>query len=203
LIEAMAVDSDTDAKLSGLFEAMAANPDTSAVPSFLWCKKLAAGAIAGILAAILMIGTLMTYSGAIGAGVWMPLKTLAGLVYGVEALVAGSAAIITGAGIQIGFAVALGILFGLATSRRTSRILALFTGVAIGIAIWVAMELYVLPFLDPTMAARIALMPVVYFVSYVLFGIGLGTTPLLVRALSRRRVPETPHTQRPMKPLQI
>ncbi|MBV8136186.1 MAG: hypothetical protein JO121_11240 [Deltaproteobacteria bacterium] len=171
---------------------MAANSDTHALPRFSWGEKLAAGAIAGILAAILMTGSLMAYSNAIGTGVWMPLKTLAGLVYGVEALVAGSLAISTGAGIQLGFSVALGILFGLAVSRRTSVILALFAGLAIGIAIWAAMELYVLPFWDPTMEARIALMPVAYFVAHVLFGISLGITPLLVRALSRRRVRETP-----------
>jgi len=53
------------------------------------------------------------------------------------------------------------------------------------------------------MAARIALMPVMYFVSYALFGIGLGSTPLLVRAFSRRRVRETPRMQRPMESLQI
>jgi hypothetical protein len=184
----MAVTSDVEAKLSGLIKAMAVNSDTQALPSFLWGEKLAAGAIAGILAAILMMGSLMAYANAIGAGVWMPLKTLAGLVYGIEALVVGSVAITTGVGIQLGFSVALGILFGLATSRRTSMILAPFAGVAIGIAIWVAMELYVLPFLDPTMAARIALMPVAYFVAHVLFGIGLGITPLLVRALSRQSV---------------
>jgi hypothetical protein len=114
-------------------------------------------------------------------------QTLAGLVYGLGALIAGSLAITTGAGIQVGFSVALGILFGLATSRRTSKILALFAGVAIGIAIWAAMELYVLPFWDPILAARMALMPAMYFVAHVLFGIGLGTTPLLVWALSRRR----------------
>jgi hypothetical protein len=197
----MAVNLDAEARLAGLIEAMAANSDTQALPSFSWGERLAAGAIAGILAAILMTGSLMAYSEAIGAGVWMPLKTLAGLVYGVEALLAGSLAISTGAGIQLGFSVALGILFGLAVSRRTSVILALFAGLAIGIAIWAAMELYVLPFLDPTMEARIALMPVAYFVAHVLFGIGLGTTPLLVRALSRGRVGETPRIQRPVKPL--
>src|SRR5262249_49477281 len=195
----MAANSDTEARLSGLIEDMAANSDTQTLSRFLWREKLAGGAIAGILAAILMMGALMAYSGTIGAGVWMPLKTLAGLVYGVEALIAGSVAIITGAGILLGWSVALGILFGLATSRRTSRILALFAGVAVGIAIWAAMELYVLPFLDPTMAARIALIPIMYFVAHVLFGIGLGTTPLWVRALSRRRVRETPRMERQVK----
>ena len=198
----MAVNSDAEARLACLIEAMAANSHTQALPSFSWCEKLAAGAIAGILAAILMTGSLMAYSGAIGAGVWMPLKTLAGLVYGVEALIAGSLAITTGAGIQLGFSVTVGILFGLAISRRTSVILALFAGLAIGTAIWAAMKLYVLPFLDPTMAARIALMPIAYFVAHVLFGIGLGITPLLVRALSRRRVRETPRMGHPVEPLQ-
>ena len=199
----MATNSDTDARLSGLIEAMAANADTQALSRFSWVEKLVAGTIAGILAAILIMGALMAYSGAIGAGVSMLLKTLAGLVYGVEALVAGSVAIITGAGIQLGFSVALGILFGLATSRRTSMILALFAGMAVGIATWLAMELYVLPFLDPTMAARIALMPVMYFAAHVLFGIGLGTTPLLVRAIARRHVRETSRMRHPAEPLQI
>jgi hypothetical protein len=199
----MAVNLDPEARLAGLIEAMATNSHSQVLPSFSWGEKLAAGAIAGILAAVLMTGSLMAYSDAIGAGVWMPLKTLAGLVYGVEALLAGSLAISTGAGIQLGFSVALGILFGLTVSRRTSVVLALFAGLAIGIAIWAAMELYVLPFLDPTMEARIALMPGAYFVAHVLFGIALGITPLLVRALSRRRVRETPPMERPVEPLQI
>jgi len=194
----MAVNLDAEARLAGLIEAMATNSDTQALLSFSWGEKLAAGAIAGILAAILMTGSLMAYSDAIGAGVWMPLKTLAGLVYGVEALLAGAVAISTGAGIQLGFSLALGILFGLSVSRRTSVVLALVAGLAIGIAIWAAMELYVLPFLDPTMEARIALMPVAYFVAHVLFGTGLGVTPLLVRALSRRR---DRLMERPVKPL--
>ena len=199
----MAVNSDAEARLAGLIEAMAANSNTQALTGFSWGEKLAAGAIAGILAAILMTGSLMAYSGAVGAGVWMPLKTLAGLVYGVEALIAGSLAITTGAGIQVGFSVAVGILFGLATSRRTSMILAVFAGVAIGIAIWVSMDLYVLPVFDPTMAARMALVPVAYLAAHVLFGIGLGTTPLLARAFSRRRVRDTARMERPVEPSQI
>jgi hypothetical protein len=47
----------------------------------------------------------MAYSSAFGAGVWMPLKTLAALVYGIEALVEGSVAINTGVCIQLGFSV--------------------------------------------------------------------------------------------------
>jgi len=150
-------------------------------------SKLAAGVTAGILAAILMMGFLMVCSSAIGEGPTMPLKALGALVYGVEALIAGSTAVAAGAGIELGFSIVLGILFGLAMSRRSSVILTMLGGILVGVVIWVAMELYVLPQMDPTMAARIALMPMAYFVAHVLFGIGLGLTPLFVRAFSRER----------------
>lgn len=134
-----------------------------------------------------MMGFMMAYSSVTGAGITMPLKALGALVYGVEALVAGSMAMLAGAGIQLGFSIVLGILFGLCTSRRTSIVGALFVGIAVGIVIWVAMELIVLPNMNPTMAARLALMPMAYFVAHLLYGIGLGMTPVFVRTFSRKR----------------
>src|SRR5258707_3129648 len=152
-----------------------------------WSSRLLAGIADGILSAVLMMGFMMAYSSAIGAGVTMPLKALGALVYGVEALVAGSTAMLAGAGIQLGFSIVLGILFALCTSRRTSIVAEMFVGIVVGIVIWVAMELVVLPYMNPTMAARIALMPLAYFIAHMLFGIGLGLTPDLVRAFSRQR----------------
>ena len=152
-----------------------------------WGRRFAAGIVDGILSAILMMGFMMAYSNAIGEGLTMPLKALGALVYGVEALVAGSTAMLAGAGIQLGFSIVLGILFALCMSRRTSIIAALFAGLAVGIVIWVAMELVVLPYMNPTMAARIALMPMAYFESHLLYGIGLGLTPLFIRAFSGKR----------------
>jgi len=152
-----------------------------------WGRRLIAGIADGVFSAILMMGLMMAYSSANSAGVTTPLKDLGALVYGVEALVAGSMAILAGAGIQLGLSIVLGILFALFTSRKTSIVAALFVGIMVGIVIWVAMELVVLPYMDPTMAARIALMPLAYFVAHLLFGIGLGLTPLFVRTFSRRR----------------
>jgi hypothetical protein len=149
--------------------------------------KFAAGIIAGIIAAILMLGLMMAYSNAIGEGITMPLKALGALIYGVEALVAGTTAMAAGAGIVFAVSIVLGILFGLAMSRRSSVILTMLAGIVIGIAIWVAMDLYVLPQMDPTMAARIALMPTAYFIAHVLFGIGLGLTSVFVRAFGGKR----------------
>src|SRR5258708_39843212 len=120
-----------------------------------WSRRFAAGIVDGILSAILMMGFLMAYSSETGAGTTMPLKALGALVYGVEALVAGSMAMLAGAGIQLGFSILLGILFALCTSRQKSIIPALFARIAGGIVILVAMGLVVLPYMDPTIAARL------------------------------------------------
>jgi hypothetical protein len=152
-----------------------------------WSRRLAAGIADGILSAILMMGFMMAYSSVTGAGVTMPLKALGALVYGVEALVAGWMAMLAGAGIQLGLSMVLGILFALFTSRRTSIVAALFAGIVVGIVIWVEMELVVLTYMNPTMAARIALMPLAYFIAHLLYGVGFGLTPIFVRAFSRKR----------------
>src|ERR1700722_8603947 len=152
-----------------------------------WGSRLIAGIADGILSAILMMGFMIAYSSAIGEGATMPLKALGALVYGVEALVAGSMAMLAGAGIQLGFSIVLGILFALCTSRRTSIVAEMLVGIVVGIVIWVAMELVVLPYMNPTMAARIALMPLAYFIAHLLFGIGLGLTPVFVRTFGRKR----------------
>jgi uncharacterized membrane protein YagU involved in acid resistance len=182
---------------------MAQESDASSVEvdRVSWGRRLAAGIADGILSAILMMGFMMAYASVTGAGMTMPLKALGALVYGVEALVAGSMAMLAGAGIQLGFSIVLGILFGLCTSRRTSIVGALFVGIAVGIVIWVAMELVVLPNMNPTMAARIALMPMAYFVAHLLYGIGLGMTPVFVRTFSRKR--DDRRMERPAEAFQI
>jgi len=168
-----------------------------------WAGKIGGGIVAGLLAATLMMGFMMAYSSAIGDGPTMPLKALGALVYGIEALVAGTVAMAAGAGIQVGFSIALGILFGLVMSRRTSLVLAMLCGILVGIAIWVAMDLYVLPFMNPTMAARVALMPTAYFVAHLLLGIGLGMTPLFIRAFTGRPGRHTQRIEHPPEPLPI
>jgi hypothetical protein len=154
-----------------------------------WRTRLVAGIAAGILATILMMGLMMAYSSVVGEGATMPLKALGALVYGVEALVAGPGAMLTGGGIQLGFSTVLGIIFAFSMSGRSSVVLALLVGIVVGIAIWLAMELWVLPLWDPTMAARVALMPWAYFVAHVLFGVGLGMASIFLRTLSGGRHP--------------
>src|SRR5258707_13972837 len=84
-----------------------------------WSRRFAAGIADGILSAVLMMGFLMAYSSETGAGTTMPLKALGALVYGVEALVAGSMAMLAGAGVQVGFSIVLGVLLARYMSRST------------------------------------------------------------------------------------
>jgi hypothetical protein len=149
--------------------------------------RLVAGIAGGIVGGILMIGFLMGYASLTGAGSTTPLKATGALVYGVEAFVAGTMALLTGASIQLGFAIVLGMLFALCVSRRTSVVSALFAGIAIGIAVWLIMDLLVLPLANPIMAARVALIPLAYFVAHVLYGLGLSTTPTFIRAFTKER----------------
>jgi uncharacterized membrane protein YagU involved in acid resistance len=149
--------------------------------------RLVAGIAAGIVGGSLMIGFLMAYASLTGAGLTMPLKAIGAAVYGVEALVAGPVALLTGASIQLGFTIVLGMLFALCVSRRTSIVSALFAGTAIGIAVWLLMDLLVLPLANPTMAARVALIPLAYFVAHVLYGLGLSTAPIFMRTFTRER----------------
>jgi hypothetical protein len=159
--------------------------------------KFAAGIVAGMIGGILMIGFLMGYAQIMGAGMMTPLKVLGAFVYGVEAFVVGSDAILVGALLQLGFLIVLGILFALFVSRRTSTLAALFAGIIVGIVVWVAMDLYVLPYQNPTMAARIALMPLAHFGAHLLYGLGLGMTPALVRTFSKeRRLDKESHDHR-------
>jgi hypothetical protein len=149
--------------------------------------RLAAGSVAGIIGGILMIGFMMGYAHVMAAGLTTPLKALGAFVYGVEALVEPDA-MLAGALIQLGFSILLGILFALFISRRTSTLAALCAGIIVGIAIWVGMDLFVLPYENPTMAARVALMPLAYFIAHILYGFGLAMTPALIRTFSKEHL---------------
>ena len=149
--------------------------------------RIAAGIVAGALGGILMIGCMMIYASVTDAGATMPLKALGALVYGVEALVAGPTAMAVGVLIQLALSIVIGILFALFMSRETSTVAALFTGVVVGITLWAAMDLFVMPRANPTMAARIALMPLGYFAAHVAYGIGLAMTPTLMRTFTKER----------------
>jgi hypothetical protein len=132
-----------------------------------------------------MMGLLMAYANAKGGDLAAPVKEIGAFVYGIEALVMGSKAILAGALIQIGAAILIGIFFAQFVSRGTSTFAALCAGIAVSIAMWLAMDLLVLPYENPTMSARVALMPLQYFGAHLLYGFGLGLTPAFIRMFTK------------------
>jgi hypothetical protein len=150
--------------------------------------RLVAGLLGGLVGGILMIGFMTTYASVTGMGLTMPIKAVGALVYGVEALIMGPEALLVGASIQLGFAIVVGILFAFCVTRRTSIIASLLGGSALGIAIWLLMDLLVLPLTNPTMAARVALIPLAYFIAHVLYGLGLTTTPIFIRTFTKKHL---------------
>jgi hypothetical protein len=161
--------------------------------------RFAAGTVAGVIGGVLMMGLLMAYGNAKGGDLTAPVKEMGAFVYGIEALVLGSKAIMAGALIQIGVAILIGVFFAQFVSRGTSTFAALCGGIALSIAIWLAMDLIVLPYENPTMAARVALMPLQYFGAHLLYGFGLGTTPAFIRMFTKEssthRMVRTARTQ--------
>jgi len=147
--------------------------------------KFLAGVVAGAIGGILMIGFMMGYAEFKGAGMATPLKGLGAFIYGVEALVAGPEAMLVGALLQLGFAIVLGLFFALFISRGTSIVASVFGGVFLAIVVWAAMQLVVLPLENPTMAARVALIPGAYFCAHLILGLALGLMSVLVRRFSR------------------
>jgi len=101
--------------------------------------------------------------------------------------------------IQSGAAILIGMFFAQSVSRGTSTFAALCAGIAVSIAMWLAMDLLVLPYENPTMSARVALMPLQYFGAHLLYGFGLGLTPAFIRMFTKEssthRMVRTAQTQ--------
>jgi hypothetical protein len=68
--------------------------------------------------------------------------------------------------------------------RRLAALPALMGGVAFGVAIWAVMTFGGLPLLNPMMRERVAMMPAIWFVAHVAFGMGVGSAPALRRRIA-------------------
>lgn len=128
-----------------------------------------AGAIAGLIAGIVMAMIAMVRAAAMGAGATTPVKEIAALVLGVQALIGGMGTLMIGLVIHLVFSVVLGAIFaGLIGAMAPAK--AFGFGIAYGITVWAAMTFGLLPWTNPTMAARVAMTPGSWFVLHLIFG---------------------------------
>src|SRR5579883_1541316 len=146
-------------------------------------EVIGAGIIAGLIAGIILGGFAMAYASIVGAGVWTPMQEIAATFYGPIALLKTSAAF-WGVIIHLVVSALWGILFATIIPRRISPWEAYLGGLLFGIGVWIAMTFLVLPTVDPTMRARVALMPGTWFLLHLAFGAFVSVAALLRRALA-------------------
>jgi hypothetical protein len=140
-----------------------------------------AGAGSGWLGGVMMAVALMTYSAVIGAGFWLPMKSVAGLIFGADAILGGAGVILLGLVIHSFVALFFGALFALATSSDLGKGSAVVAGIVFSLGIWFFMTYLVLPVAAPVMQDRALMMPAAWFFAHLIYGAGLGFTPVLAR----------------------
>lgn len=146
-------------------------------------KEIAvAGSLAGLLGGLLLMAWQVLQSVAFGQGFWLPFKLISGMLLGIDALLAGPGAILTGLVVHLGVSVALGVGFALLLRRDTVPSSALLWGLTYGVAIWAIMT-YLVLWGDPTMRDRVLLTPRSWFWAHLIFGVGISTAPALRRSL--------------------
>ena len=158
---------------------------------------MAAGMTAGLLGGIAFGVLSMVVSAALGQGFWFPMQLIGGLFYGVNVILGGNAPAITGIFTHLIWAVILGGIFASFVRPYTADSTAVIGGLVFGVAVWAVMTYAILPWANPTLSERVALMPNWWFAYHLVFGLVLGSTPALMRAYARSaRDIELPETSR-------
>lgn len=147
------------------------------------------GAVTGMLAGVLMAMYAMVHGAMVGIGFWTPVTLIAASLMGLNALVSGVSATALGIVMHMAVSAGFGILFVFLLPRNTGAGAALAAGVGFAVGVWALMTFVALPLVNPVMSARVALMPMSWFINHLFFGAGLGLAPFFLRMSSPRRLP--------------
>lgn len=144
--------------------------------------RLRVGAASGALAGLAMLVFILVRSAVVDRPFWFPLKEFGATFVGPESLVAGGGAVLWGLVLHFAVAVFFGVLYALLLPRDTSMAESAAGGVVYGLAILLLMTFLVLPVANPTLRARVALMPWTWLIQHALYGLVLGALVPLLRA---------------------
>jgi hypothetical protein len=146
--------------------------------------NIAAGALAGFLGGVCMGILTMALSASAGMGFWHPIELMAGVFYGVDAILGGVGPAITGLIVHLVVFTGLGAIFGamlpLQQSSRTTG-----WGLVYGAVCWAVITFLALPLVNQTMKDRVDLAPGWWFAAFLLYGAVLGATPGIRLAIGR------------------
>lgn len=142
------------------------------------------GSASGLLAGLAMAITAMVYATATDMGAWLPVRQVAALWYGVDALIGGDGMVMVGVLTHLIVAMGWGVVFAALTSRRSGVGVSLVAGLAFGTILWALMTFVVLPLVNPVMYERTRLIPVVWYALHLVYGGFLLVTPALERLIA-------------------
>ena len=159
-------------------------------------QRAEAGALAGLIAGMVMGLVAMFHALSSGMSFWLPMQQIAGVVYGVEAVLGGVGPTVVGIIIHLALSACFGLLFGLIVARLPMRG-TLWLGLAYGVAIWLVASFAILPAINPTMQDRVAIMPGWWFGLHMIFGAVLSLASPFGRNFAERATPPpaTPDAQ--------
>lgn len=141
------------------------------------------GGIAGFIAGICVAVASMLHTGIAGPEeAWLPMKLVAGTWGGVDVLVGGGGTIAVGLATHLGVATGWGVVFGAVASRLNAG-MALILGALWSGLVWIVMTWGFMPWLNPTMTARINVQPYWWWwVLHIIYGVMLGILFVALRA---------------------
>lgn len=145
-----------------------------------WGRSAAFGAVGGWTMMIL----LMTLSYWADAGFWFPLKAVAGVQYGVRALIGADEVILTGVLNHTLASLFFGLGFAVLIRRVQVLSESLLSGLLYGIGVWALMSYLILPFVNAPMLARLEFAEGWWFSAHLIFGSIVG----LNRPAKRRAI---------------
>lgn len=153
--------------------------------AFTLDRTTIAGAVCGIVAAVVMIMIATIIAAVQGADPFAPVILIGATFVGEDALTQPMMSSLVGVVTHVAMGAALGYLFGALTRRIASTGLLVATGLAYATVVFLVMTYLVLPFLNPLMAAQIQ--PGWFFVYHLAFGLVLPASLAVARTHPTRR----------------
>jgi hypothetical protein len=142
------------------------------------------GALAGIVGGILMAVWAMIATSALGLGPLVVPQLIGATFQGPEALVRGAGTVALGLVVHLLVSAGFGVLFATLVRRDTPLGVGMLAGVAYAMALFVLMTFIVVPVVNPVMSNRVSMMVGTTLIMHLLYGIGVGLTPLIRRGLA-------------------
>jgi hypothetical protein len=135
------------------------------------------GAVAGMVAGIIMAMVSMVTNYFTGAGFFLSVKLIAATFLGVDSIIGGAFAIMLGMILHLVTSAMWGVVFAFITAKVKSLVGLFASAILFSVFVWAAMTFVSLPILNEVMSERVDMIPVQWFINHLIFGMGLLLAP--------------------------